>query len=308
MSGKRRPPYPDMRPGRAGPSLLKTVPDTDGTRPPVEQHSACLVVIKGDKVGLKYDLDRELSVGREPSCGIYLDDGLVSRNHAKFTPEGAGVRLTDLRSTNGTYVNDDAVDSRYLNHNDQVTIGQTIFKFISSNNIEAAYADHVYSLTRFDGLTGIHNRASFDAEIQGALTMAGQGAGDLSLMLFDIDHFKRCNDTYGHRAGDYVLKQVAMTVAQNARQGDFVARYGGEEFVILIKSLPWPGPPRFADHLRGLIQAQRFEFEGQHIPITISAGVAMWEAQLHSPARLLELADQRLYRAKGAGRNCIVAT
>ena len=301
------PPHSRLRAGRSSPSLLKTVPDSDGTRPPVEQLSACLVVIKGDRVGHKYDLDKGLSVGRDPNSGAFLDDGLVSRNHAKFTPEGPGVRITDLRSTNGTFLNDEAVDSKYLSHGDQVTIGQTIFKFITSNNIEAAYHAHIYSLTRYDGLTGIHNRGSFDTEIATAISRANTTGAPLALMLIDIDHFKRCNDTYGHRAGDYVLKQVAGMIEANAREGDLVARYGGEEFVIIINGLPWPGPARFADHIRGLVQAQRFVFEAQHIPITISAGVSLWEPHMHSPARLIELADQRLYRAKQAGRNQIVA-
>src|SRR5690606_26657234 len=114
-------------------------------------------------------------------------------------------------------------------------------------------------------------------------------------------------DTFGHRAGDHVLKQVAAVVADNARDGDFVARYGGEEFVAIIHDLPWPGPPRFADHVRGLIQAAHFEFEGQRIPVTISIGVAEWHPSMQSEAQLIELADQRLYRAKEAGRNKVIA-
>jgi diguanylate cyclase (GGDEF)-like protein len=303
-----KPPHSRMQVGPPpGQSLHKTVPDTEGTRPPVEPRSACLVVIKGDSVGQKFDLDRELTVGREQSAGIYLDDGLVSRSHAKFTPDSAGVRLFDLCSTNGTFVNDKQIDTIYLDDGDQITIGKTIFKFISSNNIEAAYHEHIYSLTRFDGLTGVHNRPTFDNTIANVVAKASQTGEPLALMLFDIDHFKRCNDTYGHRAGDYVLKEVAETVAQNAREGDFVARYGGEEFVVIIRNLPGPGPARFADHLRGLIQARHIVFEGQSIPVTISAGVATWEPAVGTPDRLIELADQRLYRAKQAGRNQIIA-
>ncbi|PRP89926.1 Response regulator PleD [Enhygromyxa salina] len=286
--------------------MHQTVPDSDSTRPPLEPRSACLIVIKGDNVGRKYDLDHELVAGRESAAGLYLDDGLVSRSHAKFTPDTAGIRLFDLCSTNGTFVNDKQINTVYLDDGDQITIGKTILKFISSNNIEAAYHEHIYSLTRFDGLTGIHNRPTFDSTIVNLIAKVAHTGDPLALMLFDIDHFKRCNDTYGHRAGDQVLRDVARTVAENAREGDFLARYGGEEFVIIIHKLEPPGPTRFADHLRGLVQAQRFEFEGQRIPITISAGVAQWEPAMRDAGRLIELADQRLYRAKQAGRNQVI--
>jgi diguanylate cyclase (GGDEF)-like protein len=285
------------------PSIYKTVPDTDGAKPPVEPRAACLVVIKGDSIGQKFDLDHELTVGREPTAGIYLDDGLVSRSHARLTPDQVGVRLFDLCSTNGTFVNDRQVDSSYLDDGDQITIGKTIFKFISSN-IEAAYHESIYSLTRFDGLTGVHNRATFDHTLARLIASIGNEEA-LALMLFDIDHFKRCNDTFGHRAGDHVLREIGRLVSDNAREGDFVARYGGEEFAVIIRNLAPSGAARFADHLRGLIQALPITFEGQRIPITISAGVAAWEPGVPGD-RLVELADQRLYRAKQAGRNQVI--
>ncbi len=285
------------------------MPDTEGLKPPVEPRASCLVVIRGPKVGEKFDLDREITVGREPTTDICLpDDGLVSRTHARFTPDAAGVRLADLRSTNGTLVNDKPTDGKYLDDGDQITIGKTVFKFISSSNIEAAYHEHVWSLTHHDGLTGIHNRPSFDAAIAEAVGRATRQQTPLALLLFDIDHFKLCNDTFGHRAGDHVLRMVASVAAQHTRKGDMLARYGGEEFALILNDLAWPGPARFADHLRGLIQAAPIEFEGNATPVTVSVGVAMWEPALRSVAQLIELADQRLYRAKHAGRNQVIAT
>ncbi|PRQ07190.1 GGDEF domain-containing protein [Enhygromyxa salina] len=302
------PPDSRLRAGPRGlPSTHQTVPDSDGGKPPLEQRSACLVVMKGDNVGHKYDLDRELVAGRDNTTSIYLDDGLVSRSHAKFTPDAVGVRLFDLCSTNGTFVNDRQVNSTYLDDGDQIRIGKTILKFIHRNDIEAAFHAHIYSLTRFDGLTGVHNRPTFDNAIANAIAKVASSGAPLALMLFDIDHFKRCNDTHGHRAGDHVLREVSATVSDNAREGDFVARYGGEEFAVIIHGLAPPGPARYADHIRALVGAKRFEFEGQAIAVTISAGVASWSASLHSPEQLIELADQCLYRAKQAGRNQVIA-
>jgi diguanylate cyclase (GGDEF)-like protein len=299
------PPHSRLRvgPPAAAQSIYKTVPDTDGVKPPVEPRAACLVVIKGDSIGQKFDLDRELTVGREPTAGIFLDDGLVSRSHARLTPDQVGVRLFDLCSTNGTFVNDRQVDSTYLDDGDQITIGKTIFKFISSN-VEAAYHESVYTLTRYDALTGVHNRSTFDQTLARLIASIGSEEA-LALMLFDIDHFKRCNDTYGHRAGDHVLREIGRLVSENAREGDFVARYGGEEFAVIIRNLAPAGAARFADHVRGLVQASPIAFEGQRIPITISAGVAAWAPGVPG-SQLIELADQRLYRAKQAGRNQVI--
>ncbi|EDM74666.1 FHA domain/GGDEF domain protein [Plesiocystis pacifica SIR-1] len=288
------------------PSLNKTVPDTGGSTAAPVDRSACLVVIKGDLVGRKFDLDKELSVGRDANAGVCLDDGLVSRNHARFVPDSAGVRVEDLLSTNGTFVNEEQTKGCYLDDGDQITIGRTIFKFISRNNIEAAFHEHVYSLTHFDSLTGVHNRPSFDSALANSVAKAARAQSQLALFLFDIDHFKRCNDTYGHRAGDYVLSQVGRLVGEHMRAGDFAARYGGEEFALILRGLVPPAPTRFADHIRNLVEVQRFEFEGKHIPVTISGGVAEWEPGMVG-AQLVELADQRLYRAKQAGRNCIIA-
>ncbi len=288
------------------------MPDTEGMKPPVGPRAACLVVIRGPKVGEKFDLDREITVGREQTTSICLpDDALVSRTHARFSPDAAGVRLADLCSTNGTLVNDKPIDGKYLDDGDQITIGKTVFKFISSSNIEAAYHDHVWSLTHHDGLTGVHNRQSFDTGIAEAVARASRQAGQqapLALLIFDIDHFKRCNDTHGHRAGDHALRTVATLAAEQTRKGDLIARYGGEEFALIVHDLAWPGPARFAEHLRGLIQATPIEFEGKSIGVTVSIGVAMWEPALRSAAELVELADQRLYRAKHAGRNQVIAT
>ena len=267
------------------------------------------MIIRGQNVGKKFDLDRELTVGRDAAADITLDDGLVSRAHARFTPSSVGHKVADLMSTNGTFVNDTRLKSHhYLSDGDKVAIGQTVFKFISQDNIEAAFHEHVWALTRICGLTGVHNRPAFDQAILNEVARSEQARAPLALMLFDLDHFKRINDTWGHRAGDYVLKQVGHLLNVHSREDDFAARYGGEEFAILIKGLPPPGAAKFAEFLRGRIAAHRFEFEGQHIPVPISAGVVDWSGQIGSAARLIELADQRMYAAKQGGRNQVIYT
>lgn len=282
------------------------VDETQG--PKVKRKDACLVVIYGQDLGRKYNIvGRNLRIGRATTNDICLSQDAVSREHAYIIIDDFGIKIRDNDSTNGTYINDNKIHEAYLRDGDLVKVGRSIFKFLSGDNIESSYHEEIFRLSTVDGLTQVYNRRYFMETLERELSRARRYDRPLGLLIFDIDYFKRCNDTYGHRAGDYVLKQVAGMINTNAREGDLVARYGGEEFVIIINALPWPGPARFADHIRGLVQAQRFAFEGQHIPITISAGVSLWEPHMHSPARLIELADQRLYRAKQAGRNQIVA-
>src|SRR5690606_34046820 len=190
---------------------------------------ACLVVIHGDNIGHKYDLDvKVLTIGRARDNDICVNHRSVSRNHVEVHVDERGAQLRDLRSTNGTLVNDQQVGDVYLRDGDRIKVGRTVFKFISGSNVEAAYHEQLYTMTRHDGLTGVHNRRSFDEKIEDEVARAHRYGRPLALLLFDIDHFKRCNDTFGHRTGDYVLREVAQLVLRQASgKHDFVARYGG---------------------------------------------------------------------------------
>jgi two-component system cell cycle response regulator len=162
-------------------------------------------------------------------------------------------------------------------------------------------------MTRYDALTGVHNRRSFDEKIEDEVARAHRYGRPLALLLFDIDHFKRCNDTYGHRTGDFVLREVAQLVQRRARKHDFVARYGGEEFAVLLHEFEEPGPALFAEEVRALVQDHHFEFEGNVIPITISIGLVRWNPYFETAGQMIEAADQCLYQAKSSGRNRVVA-
>ena len=268
---------------------------------------ACVVVIHGENIGHKYDLDvKVLTIGRGRDNDICVNHRSVSRNHVEVHVDEGGAQLRDLRSTNGTYVNDQAVGNVYLRDGDRIKVGRTVLKFLSGSNVEAAYHEQVYTMTRYDSLTGVFNRRSFDEKIADEVARARRYRRPLALLLFDIDHFKLCNDTHGHRAGDYVLREVAQLVKERVRKEDFVARYGGEEFVVVLNEFEDPGPMHFADELRQLIQDQQIEFEGQHIPITVSIGVSTWNPSFESAAQMIEAADQRLYQAKADGRNRVV--
>jgi diguanylate cyclase (GGDEF)-like protein len=120
--------------------------------------------------------------------------------------------------------------------------------------------------------------------------------------MFDIDHFKSVNDTYGHLAGDYVLKELATLVKARLRPDDVLARYGGEEFGIALPETPREGAVKIADDLRQIVERHRFVFEGETIPVTISMGVGQLDDRWDVLA-FIKCADEKLYEAKRTGRN-----
>ena len=174
---------------------------------------ACLVVIYGLELGKKYNLNSaSLVIGRSSKCDIQIDQESVSRNHSKIVNTGKSILIRDLGSTNGTYVNDEPIDEYVLRDGDLIKIGRTIFKFLTGGNIENAYHEEIYRLTTVDGLTQIFNKRYFIETLEREIARAHRYRRALSLVMFDIDHFKKVNDSYGHLAGDYVLKHLAQTV------------------------------------------------------------------------------------------------
>jgi len=270
---------------------------------------AALVVIYGLDLGRKFDLTgEETLIGRSSKCDIQIDQESVSRNHAAIANTREGVKIRDAGSTNGTFINDELVEGeRELRNGDLVKIGRTIFKYIAGGNIEAAYHDEIYRLTTMDGLTQIYNRRYFDEQLDREISRSRRYERVLSLVLVDIDHFKKVNDKFGHLAGDSVLKQLASTVRTRIRREDVFARYGGEEFAILLPEVALVGARQLSEKVRRLVEKQRFEFDRQPIPVTISLGVAVLDPHHREPGDLVRAADEKLFEAKTGGRNRVVA-
>jgi two-component system cell cycle response regulator len=268
---------------------------------------ACLVVIYGLDLGRKYNVDRpSIVVGRSSKADIQIDQESVSRNHCKLINTGKSIMLRDLGSTNGTYVNDELVDEYVLRDGDFIKIGRCIFKFLTGDNIENAYHEEIYRLTTIDGLTQIYNKRYFVETLEREIGRAHRYRRDLSLIIFDIDDFKRINDTHGHLAGDHVLKQLAAAIRGRIRREDILSRYGGEEFAIILPELGHYNAMQFAEKIRSLVETAGFRFEDAEIPVTISIGVASLQQDLQEPQEFIRLADERLYAAKSAGKNRVV--
>ena len=269
---------------------------------------ACLVVIYGSELGKKYNLNApSLVIGRSSKCDIQIDQESISRNHTKIVNTGKSILIRDLGSTNGTYVNDEPIDEYVMRDGDLIKIGRTIFKFLTGGNIENAYHEEIYRLTTIDGLTQIFNKRYFLETLEREIARSHRYRRELSLVMFDIDHFKKINDTYGHLAGDYVLKHLAQTVKTRIRREDCFARYGGEEFSIVLPEIDGLNAKPFAEKIRQLVEATDFKFENTSMPITISMGVATLDMDSTDPQALIKRADDRLYEAKSSGRNCVCA-
>ncbi|WAS98370.1 GGDEF domain-containing protein [Nannocystis punicea] len=280
--------------------------DEGGGKGPKKE--ACLVVIYGAELGRKYHIDgREMTIGRGTLNDICVSQDSVSRTHATLRVEDHGVKLRDNESTNGTYVNDHKIHEAWLKDGDLIKIGRAIFKFLSGDNVESLYHEEIYRLSTVDGLTQIFNKRYFLETLERELSRARRYDRPLALVMFDIDFFKACNDTFGHRAGDFVLREVADVVRERARKVDVLARYGGEEFAMILPEIDIRGATQFSEKIRAMIAESKFMFEGRHIPVTISIGVAELTQDIATYDDLIKKADARLYKAKQTGRNRVVA-
>jgi diguanylate cyclase len=160
-----------------------------------------------------------------------------------------------------------------------------------------------------DSLTNVANRKAFDAELQAATSETHEGGETAALMMFDIDHFKTFNDTWGHQTGDQVLRLVAHCMSENVKGRDTVARFGGEEFAVILRRTTLDNATRLADQIRTYVQSRKLvkRSSGDVLgTITVSAGVARLGAG-DTPASLIQRADACLYRAKNGGRNRVVS-
>lgn len=275
-----------------------------------EPGQACLVVFYGQNLGRRYFLDKqEQIIGRSDSANIQVDQESVSRQHAKVATHDGKSVLYDLASTNGTFVNDKPCDEEGLRDGDLVRVGQTIFKYISGSNIESKYHEEIYRLTTIDGLTQAYNKRFFLEALERELNRAVRYDRALSLVMFDIDHFKGINDTHGHLAGDYVLRELAQIVRENIRREDIFARYGGEEFSLILPEIESESAYQVCEKLRQKIEAFPFIFADKRIAITSSFGIrtAYKEPPDLRVADFIQDADELLYRAKDSGRNRVVA-
>lgn len=165
--------------------------------------------------------------------------------------------------------------------------------------------DVAHRLAEHDALTGALNRRAILAQLRAAFFHAHETGEPLSLLFLDLDHFKRLNDSYGHRAGDQCLRAVVGPIATELRQGDALGRYGGEEFLVVLPGASAEDARVVAERIRDRVEAMPLLVSGTRVALTLSVGVAALDAGVHTPEDLVECADAALYRAKSEGRNLV---
>lgn len=264
-------------------------------------------------VGKQWGLTQnEVVLGRSVECQIYIDDKSVSKTHARVNILNGEATIMDLGSTNGTTINSEvhlvAMTPYRLGNNDQVKTGNVILKYLDKGNIEAITNQEMNEKAQRDALTGAYSKGALLERGPEAMKRSEFLNEDLSVLVFDLDHFKKVNDKYGHLAGDYVLKEVGRIVSSKVvRSQDYFARYGGEEFVILLSGSGLTSAHEVGERLRGTIESHVFDFEGKIIPVTISIGVAQKKLSESDWDLLFDRADQALYKSKQSGRNKVTA-
>lgn len=268
-----------------------------------------LVRVRGAELGRVIRLAPErVRVGRSQECELWLSDDGVSRRHATLLRHGDLYVVEDDKSANGTFVAGVRVTRQELHDGDVVQFGPSaVFRYTLSDESQESLLRQLYDASVTDSLTGAHNREHFDTQLRSELSYARRHGTDVALVLFDVDHFKRVNDNFGHQAGDQVLMQIATTVRNTVRSEDVFARYGGEEFALVLRGIDVEGAGAVADRLRERIGAIKVTTEKGPVSITVSAGCSsLLSADDKTPDALIASADRRLYAAKHAGRNRVV--
>jgi diguanylate cyclase (GGDEF)-like protein len=279
------------------------------TDQPVGDRRAVLVQLypPGPNLGRRFALEGpEHLVGRLPELDVSVEEDGVSRQHARLRRLDDAWVLEDLGSTNGSFDNDERISSRSLRDGDMLRFGTAILRFLFGSNIEANYHEEIYKMSILDGLTGAHNKRHFVEFLERELIRARRHNSSLSLVMFDIDHFKRINDTYGHLTGDAVLKELGQRLRPEIRREDLLARYGGEEFACVLVSTSLRHALEFAEEMRQVVEREPFRHEALVVPVTVSVGVAELEPGMGGYEDLIARADANLYAAKRGGRNRVV--
>lgn len=265
-----------------------------------------LMMLRGSSPGSMLALKTGSTViGRGQDADVRLDDEGLSRKHARVFKTQNRWFVEDLGSKNGCWLNNTRVQERAaLEDGSYLQIGSsTLYTVSIQNAMEQEAALRMAQSAILDGLTQVHNRRHFQERLHQEVAYARRHQAPLSLLMFDVDHFKSVNDTHGHPAGDAVLRVLAKLLMRTVRREDLVARFGGEEFAVLARGTDPANARILADRIRKLVQRTEIPFEEGTLKITVSAGVATLRGEDAEGEQLLKSADDALYRAKANGRN-----
>jgi diguanylate cyclase (GGDEF)-like protein len=287
--------------------------DTNATEVPKtavasSDRRACLTVLTGRLSGQLFKVTTALVIGRAPNAELRLEDDGISRSHARIRSETGRAWVEDLQSRNGTFVNGDRISAVVeLKDGDKIQVGRgTVLRFGFQDSLDESFHENLLSSALRDGLTKLFNKRYLMDRLDSELKFAQRHETSVSLLMLDIDHFKKINDTHGHLAGDAVLANLAQVLTRAVRNEDVVARFGGEEFAIILRAIGVDPAAQMADRLRRAVENATASLNSVKLKATVSIGVAGFPSTpAKTPEELVEVADKALYRAKREGRNCV---
>lgn len=265
----------------------------------------CLVVLAGPRVGEVIAISGALTIGREPRAGLHLLDEGVSRRHCTVELSEQGVRLCDLDSTNGTWVNGQRVRNHLLLDGDRFRVGQTtVIKFALQDAIEEQYQRQLFETALRDPLTRAFNRRYFRERLEAEAAYAERHQAQLALLFANVDRFEHVNRLVGREGADDLLRTLAEILHGAIRTDDVLARIGEDTFAVIARETSLDGAVRLAERLRGVVADARFTVGVQGVELRVSIGVAAAVPGGEQGVEALSAAAQAaLGRSKQGGRN-----
>lgn len=245
--------------------------------------------------------------GREKSCSVTIQDDSASRRHSEIVQQGDDWYIVDLNSTNGTWVNEQRIQSQKLHAGDCIRVGRWTYKYFDKENMEASYHESVYQMMTQDSLTGAWNRRYLDDVLKREICHHKRTGQPICLLMIDLDHFKTINDEHGHQVGDDVLAEFGKRIQSCIRVSDIFCRFGGDEFAVLMVNSDRQSSGVVCDRIMKSINSEPFATSVGDIECSISCGFAQCTIDNSlTVEEFIALADKRLYEAKKTGRQKII--
>lgn len=270
-----------------------------------------LVVLRGSQVGRRYLLnERMLVVGRNPERAqlVIAGDPQVSSIHCSIEQgrDGGAWEIADLGSTNGTFVGERRVDRVPLHERDRIVLGATILEFTFHDALEAEFHQSVDRLMNVDDLTGLPVQRVYQQRLQEWLALCVTEKRPIAVFMMDLDGLKRLNDTHGHLVGERSIAEAGRRLGVIVRDvGGVVSRFGGDEFSACVPGMGEEAAAGLGERMRRAVGEDPVRCGAMSVQPTMSIGFACADGEATTAESLTRRADEALYRAKAAGRNCV---
>lgn len=269
-----------------------------------------LVVLSGWEIGRQILLgDSDVILGRSEEADVLVNLLSVSRQHALIEHISDGnedyYTVTDLKSMNGTLVNNVPVSAARLNEGDKIQLGDVVFKFGIHDPVESQFHDEVHRRIHYHHLTGLLTLDSFKVQMDEIVSQVAGTERVFTLAMTDLDGLKKINDTYGHVVGSLVISEMGAIIRGTLRSKDRGGMWGGDETILLFPDTPLEAARAMSETLRQNMAAREFEYEGKLFGVSISQGLAEFPRHGATREEIISAADEALYAAKNGGRNCI---